>query len=106
MEDTTEEQIIMELVVNGGDARSRAIEAIWLAKAGDFPGARNKLADCSEALNKAHKFQTEILQAESGGKKVGVSLLMVHGQDHLMNAITVRDLAIEFVDMYEKFSEN
>jgi len=33
-------------------------------------------------------------------------LLMVHAQDHLMNAITVRDLAIEFVDMYKKMSSN
>jgi len=28
---------------------------------------------------------------------------MVHAQDHLMNAITLKDLASEFVDMYETF---
>jgi cellobiose PTS system EIIA component len=27
---------------------------------------------------------------------------MVHAQDHLMNAITVIDMAREFVDLYEK----
>ena len=27
---------------------------------------------------------------------------MIHAQDHLMNSITVKDLATEFVDLYEK----
>ena len=27
---------------------------------------------------------------------------MVHAQDHLMNAITVKDMAEEFIDLYEK----
>jgi PTS system cellobiose-specific IIA component len=36
----------------------------------------------------------------SGGQPV-VTLLMVHAQDHLMTAITVKDLAAEFVELYE-----
>ena len=28
---------------------------------------------------------------------------MVHAQDHLMNAMTIKDMAKEFVDMYEEF---
>lgn len=28
---------------------------------------------------------------------------MVHAQDHLMNAMTVRDLAKEMISMYEEF---
>ena len=31
-----------------------------------------------------------------------MTLLVVHSQDHLMNAITFRDLAGEMVDLYEK----
>ncbi|OUZ16436.1 hypothetical protein A5868_001357, partial [Enterococcus sp. 12F9_DIV0723] len=34
--------------------------------------------------------------------KSNISLLMVHAQDHLMNAITIKDLAIELVDILEK----
>ncbi len=29
---------------------------------------------------------------------------MVHAQDHLMNAITVKELASEFVELYKKMS--
>ena len=27
---------------------------------------------------------------------------MIHGQDHLMNAITTKDLALEIIDVYRK----
>ncbi|MFS8514414.1 MAG: PTS lactose/cellobiose transporter subunit IIA, partial [Planifilum fulgidum] len=28
----------------------------------------------------------------------------VHAQDHLMNAITVKDLAVELIDLYKRIS--
>lgn len=102
----SEEEIVLELVVNGGDARSKAMEAIQMAKKGDFEAAEKKLEESSEALNKAHEFQTEMIQAQLNGEKMEVSLLMVHGQDHLMNAITVKDLAAEMVAMYKKMKES
>ncbi len=105
MEDLSSEQIIMELIVNGGDGRSKALEAIYLAKKGDFEGAMEKLDQCNQSLNKAHVFQTNLIQAEAGGDGGKVSLLMVHGQDHLMNAITVRDLAIEIVELYKQIKK-
>ncbi|OQP15659.1 PTS cellobiose IIA subunit [Geobacillus zalihae] len=30
-----------------------------------------------------------------------VTILVVHAQDHFMTAITVKDLAAEFVELYE-----
>ncbi len=29
-----------------------------------------------------------------------MSLIMIHGQDHLMNAMTVQDLAEQMIEMY------
>lgn len=97
------EEIIMELVVNGGDARSKAMQAIKLAKKGDLEAAKVKIKQANESLGKAHESQTKLIQSESAGKKIEVSLLMIHAQDHLMNAMTVRDLAKEMIDMYEEF---
>ena len=68
-----QEQIVINLIVNSGSARSSAIEAIQYAKAGDLEKA-------DESLN----------------------LLMVHAQDHLMTALVVIDLAQEFIDVYKK----
>jgi PTS system cellobiose-specific IIA component len=102
METVSTEQIVMELIVNGGDARSKSMSAIRLAKKGDLEAAREKIKEANEALGKAHNFQTNLIQNESAGQKVEISLLMIHAQDHLMNAMTVRDLAQEMIDMYEE----
>lgn len=99
------ETIIMELVVNGGNARSKALEAITAAGKGDFTTAEAKMAECQESVIQAHHSQTELLQAEVNGEPTTVTLLMVHAQDHLMNAITVRDLAQQMIQMYRKLYE-
>ncbi|KJY57006.1 MULTISPECIES: PTS lactose/cellobiose transporter subunit IIA [Lactobacillus] len=92
----------MGLIANGGNAKSLAFEAIRLAKKGDIAGARAKLAESDKSLNEAHNSQTGMLTKEAQGDHTKVTLLVVHSQDHLMNAITFRDLAGEMVDLYEK----
>ncbi len=95
------ETVIFQIILHGGNGKSSAMEAIAAAKTGDFEGARQKLQESSNALNEAHKIQTNLVQGEVRGEKTEISLLMVHAQDHLMNAITIKDLAAEFVDLYE-----
>lgn len=99
------EEIIMGLIVNGGNARSKAMEAIQSAKEGNIAEARELIEKANEDLGKAHEAQTELIQTEAGGTPIDLSILMIHAQDHLMNAMTVKDLANEFIDMYEKFSK-
>ncbi|ADQ58891.1 cellobiose-specific PTS IIA [Lactobacillus amylovorus] len=92
----------MGLIANGGNAKSLAFEAIRLAKKGDIEGAREKLKESDKSLLEAHNSQTNMLTKEAQGDHMHVTLLVVHSQDHLMNAITFRDLAGEMVDLYEK----
>jgi PTS system cellobiose-specific IIA component len=95
------EQIIFQIILHGGNGKSCAMEAITAAKQGDFTGARTKLTQAGDALNAAHHIQTSLIQGEIRGEKSELSLLMIHAQDHLMNAITMRDLAAEIVELYE-----
>jgi PTS system cellobiose-specific IIA component len=99
-------EIIMSLIMHGGDAKSNAMEAIHAAKTGNFTISENKLKDANNALIKAHKSQTSLLTQEASGDSVELSLLMIHGQDHLMNAITFKDIAEEIVDLYKFTSHN
>lgn len=92
----------MGLIANGGNAKSLAFEAIRLAKKGNIDGAREKLKESDKSLLEAHNSQTNMLTKEAQGDHTHVTLLVVHSQDHLMNAITFRDLAGEMVDLYEK----
>lgn len=93
------EMIIMELVVNAGNARSIAIEALRQAKIGDYEKAEELIQEADSTLLAAHNAQTDMIQNEVKGEKTEVSLLMVHAQDHLMNAITVLDLVKEMIDI-------
>lgn len=96
------ETIMMELVVNGGNARSCALQAIAAAREGKFELADKQIKEAEAVIEKAHEFQTDILQAEASGEHLEMSLIMVHAQDHLMNSMTVRDLANEFIKLYKK----
>ena len=95
------EAISMQLLVNSGDAKSKAMEAISSAKSGNISEARNQIDKAGEFLTAAHRFQTEIIQEEAEGKIKNITVLLAHAQDHLMNAITVIDMAREFIDLYE-----
>ncbi len=99
------DEIVVDIIVNGGNARSRAMEAIQLAKAGKRDEALESIEKAGEFLEKAHNAQTHLIQEEAAGNGKQVTLLMVHAQDHLMNAMTVRDIACEFVDMYDELSQ-
>lgn len=95
----------MGLIINGGNAKGFAFEAIRAAKKGDFEEAHKKLGEADKALNEAHNSQTDMLTKEAQGDPQPVTLLTVHSQDHLMNAITFRDLAGEMVDLYERLDK-
>lgn len=104
MAETTLEMIITELVVNGGDARGKALEAVRAAKNKDMDKAAALLKECDASLTKAHNFQTSLIQgtmSEENEEGAAASLIMVHGQDHLMDAMVVRDLAAEMIEMYK-----
>ena len=93
------EHIVMELIGKGGDARSLALEAFCAAGKGDFEKADTKIKCAEEALVSAHKVQAELIQKELNGDKTELSLLLVHAQDHIMNAMTVLDLVKEMIEM-------
>ena len=97
-------ETIMGLIMHGGDAKSSSMEAIYAAKKGDFEKAEEKISDADEALGNAHKSQTSLLTREASGDSVELSLLLVHGQDHLMNAITFKDLAVEIIDIHRRLA--
>ena len=99
------EEIIMKLIVESGEAKSAAFEAIQAAKEGNLTQAKERMEYAKEHLLNAHHQQTGLLQKEAGGEKTQVTLLMVHAQDHLMTAMTVRDLAAEIIELYTRLAK-
>ena len=93
------ELTIMRLITAAGDARSLAIQAIRDARAGHFDEADALMIECDKKMVDAHQCQTGLIFAETNGSPVPLSLLMIHAQDHVMNAMTVKDLAAEMIEM-------
>ena len=90
-------EVVMWIIMSGGNAKGLAFQAIQQAKSGDFEAAEQSLAQASDELRNAHDVQTDLLTRLAQGEKIGWNLYMVHAQDHLMNAITFKDLAGEVV---------
>ncbi|MFR4287264.1 PTS lactose/cellobiose transporter subunit IIA [Enterococcus italicus] len=95
-------EAIMGLIVNAGNAKSDAMEAIQAAKKGEFEEADEKLKAAEAALVEAHHAQTKLLTAETNGEALTITLLTIHSQDHLMTSITFNDLAKEVIDVYRR----
>ncbi|MEG0329046.1 MAG: PTS lactose/cellobiose transporter subunit IIA [Longicatena sp.] len=99
------EELVVEafkLISDAGDASSNFLMAIQEAESCNFEKAEEFLEIGKKSLVTAHKLQTELLQNEIRGEGVEYSLIMVHAQDHLMNAILLKDLTISIIKLNMK----
>lgn len=95
-------QVVMGLIMNAGNAKGEAIVALAAAKENHFSEAESRMKAANDALVEAHNTQTSLLTAEASGNNSEVTLLMVHSQDHLMNAISYLGLTQELIDVYKR----
>lgn len=100
-----QEAVVMEIIVNAGEARSLCFEALAKAKKQELEQARELLKQAKDCLNRAHLTQTQLIEADQGEGKVKMTLVMVHAQDHLMTTILAHELTNEMVSMYENMSK-
>ncbi len=98
------QQLSFMIILHAGNARSSAFEAIAAAKRSDAALVKEKLEEAETSFLEAHKLQTELLQEEARGTSNEMSVLLVHAQDHLMTAMTVKELATEMIDMITKIN--
>ncbi len=99
------ELIIFSLISFSGEARSLCMEAMADARQGDHVEAAAKIKSAEECLANAHRAQTDLIQKEAKGDKAEISLLLIHAQDHLMNAITIKEMAIEIIALSKMIQE-
>lgn len=94
----------MTIILYAGNAKASVIEAMnELLETNDYENAKKKIAEAGKELGKAHEIQTQLLFDEMQGKSDGnVGILMIHAQDHFMNAVTIRDMALLMLEMNER----
>lgn len=89
-----------EIVAYAGEARSYLLQALKEAKNGDFSNVETLKEKANESILKAHKSQTEMLTMEARGEDIEIGFIMVHGQDHLMTTILLKDIIDNLIDIY------
>lgn len=97
------EELIISLIVTAGESKSCAMEAIQAARDGRWESAAAFLHQSDEAARHCHQTQTQLIGEDEGSGRTPVSLIMVHAQDHIMNAQLCREMAEEIVSLYRKF---
>lgn len=90
------------IVGSAGDAFAHYYEALHRAREGFFDEAEEELEKAEARLNEAHSAQTEMLSEEARGRNLPFSLMLVHGQDHLMTTIMFGRMARELIELYRE----
>ena len=91
-----------EIVAYAGDARAKLMEALKAAENADFAKAESLVEEAGSCIAEAHKSQTTMLAQEAAGEEIPYSITMMHGQDHLMTTILLKDVIHHLIELYKR----
>ncbi|MBR2215840.1 MAG: PTS lactose/cellobiose transporter subunit IIA [Selenomonadaceae bacterium] len=95
------------IIAAAGEGRAHILEALKQARQGDFAKADELMKRAEERLLTAHRTQTEkFLKREAAGEiDDSMTVIVAHAQDYVMTAMTMKDIAVELLYMYRRFSQ-
>lgn len=96
------ELIAFEIISNVGMAKSLAIEALRDVRSGKYEEGKAKLNEASEFLVKGHHAHADLIQKEASGERVEFSLIIMHAEDQMMAAETIKSLVEQMIEMYKE----
>ncbi|WP_170237402.1 PTS lactose/cellobiose transporter subunit IIA [Streptococcus hyovaginalis] len=91
-----------EIVAFAGDARSKLLEALNKAENGEFDEAEALIEAANACIVEAHHAQTSLLQKEAAGEDLAFSVTLMHGQDHLMTTLLLKDMMSHMIELYKR----
>lgn len=95
-------EVAMEIITYAGIAKSNYLMALKECKQGRREEAIKKLEEGSQEFAKAHECHGKLLVDEMQTLEPQVSLLLVHAEDQLMGAETIKILVEELIEIYEE----
>ncbi|MBS5987897.1 hypothetical protein [Clostridium paraputrificum] len=94
-----------ELILHAGSSKSSIMEAIELARQGEFKEADYKINEAHKELTDAYKIQKKILNKSSKADNININMLSVHAQDQLNSAQIQIGLGEEIINLYEQVQQ-
>jgi len=98
-------EVATTVIIHAGNARTLVNEALNLAAEFKIDGAWEKIKQARSEIRKAHKTQTEVIQAEARGETMDITLLLTHAQDTMLVASSEVQMAKHMIKMYERLKE-
>jgi len=95
------ELIAFRIISSVGSARSMYLLAIQEAKKGNFEKAKKMIEEGNKVFVEGHHAHAQIIQKEAKNEQCDINLLLVHAEDQLMSAETIRLVAEEFIELYQ-----
>lgn len=98
-------EIIFEIIMHAGEARSLANDSINYSENYDFKIAEEILEKAKKELVLCHNLQTDLLNNEASGNKNDINIFLIHAQDHFSMASSSIEFAERFIKIYKKISK-
>lgn len=103
---TKEELLLLsfDIIASSGEAKDYYVRAVKAAEKYDFEECYKLLKEGDNCIIKAHKSQTELLNAEVNGEGIPFSIILIHSQDHLMTTLSYEQSAKDTINVYKKIA--
>jgi len=97
-----DELIAFNIITNVGSAKSIYMEILRKSEIGEFDTIDDMFKEAEEYAIEAHKTHRELIQKEARGEETKFSLLLMHAEDQLIQAETMKVIAQKFYKLYKK----
>jgi len=98
--------ISFQVIANAGEAFDAYVQAVKAASEFDFVKSEEMMKSAAQSMVSAHQAQTDLLNAEINGEEIPFSVILIHGQDHLMHAMSYEQNAKDMITLYKKMAES
>lgn len=104
-------KVSMDIIVNAGEARNAAIDAMAYTMSDSQEKADEALKKAKESIKEAHRAQTEVMQTlafseyNNGECQESLPMLFIHAQDTIMTIMTEVNITEQMINMYRKLKE-
>ena len=95
-------QTAYSMIAAAGDAQALQFKALDDAKKADFAASQKKMEEADALLIKAHQLQTDLIKQEADGQKNDISVLLIHAQGYVNNAVLNKKLVEQIIEIYQE----
>lgn len=92
--------ISMNVITFAGEAKSLSVEALQVAKTGDYDLAKQKIKDARDKMIEAQEWHFKVLSADAS-EHVTLNVLFLHAEDQFMSSDTLIIIVDEMISLLE-----